>query len=115
METNYNVIANELIHNKEDIEIKGIYINEHNVDDECNLLNCDDEEMNNVICKVSKTTQEPMLYHMYYNKEIPMYKNTLPIHRKVYDKANLEMYKLLLQVKELNPKCEFVGTKKLIV
>ncbi len=40
-----------------------------------------------------------------------MYKNTLPIHRKVYDKANLEMYKLLLQIKELNPKCEFVGIK----
>ena len=45
------------------------------------------------------------------NTEISTYENTLPIHRKIYDKANMEMYELYLQVKELNPKCEFVGIK----
>ena len=35
----------------------------------------------------------------------------LPIHRKIYDKANREMYELHVEVKEFNPDCELAGIK----
>lgn len=38
-----------------------------------------------------------------------MYANTLPIHRKIYDIARMEMYKLHVQIKEQNPNCELLG------
>ena len=45
------------------------------------------------------------------DKQLPLHENTLPIHRKIYDIARMEMYELDLQIKELNPECELVGIK----
>ena len=52
-----------------------------------------------------------MIYKLSFNKEYPLYDNSLPIHRKVYDKANMNMYEIHLKIKQLNPACELVGIK----
>eukprot|EP00972_Heterocapsa_arctica_P019200 2832715-Heterocapsa_arctica.AAC.1 len=48
---------------------------------------------------------------MTYDNPICNYENTRPIHRKIYDVANMEMYELCLEVKRLNPRCKLVGIK----
>ena len=52
-----------------------------------------------------------MIYNVIDKTEISKSENTLPIHRKIYDIANMEMYELYLDVKKLNPKAELVGIK----
>ena len=52
-----------------------------------------------------------MLYNVIDKTEISKYENTLPIHRNIYDIANMEMYELYLEVMALNPKAELVGIK----
>ena len=52
-----------------------------------------------------------MRYNIIDKTEISNYENTLPIHRKIYDIANMEMYELYLEVRALNPKAELVGIK----
>ena len=74
-----------------------------------NLLNADDDELDGIINPRSE--EEPMLYNVIDKTEISKYENTLPIHRKIYDVANMEMYELYLDVKKLNPKAELVGIK----
>ena len=80
-ETNYDVIANELINNENNVEITGIYPKNNN--ETCiNLLNLDEDELNNVINENINNTEEPLLYHLNMKGEFSMYENTLPIHRK---------------------------------
>ena len=59
----------------------------------------------------SRKHEEPILYDIIDKNSICKYENTLPIHRKIYDIANMEMYELYLQVKELNPRAQLVGIK----
>ena len=112
-ESNYDIVANELINNSGGtVEIKGIY-EQSKTDDAgmINLLNLNDDELGDLISKTADITSTPILYQLSMNTEISTYVNTLPIHRKIYDKANMEMYDLVNKVKELNPNCEHVGTK----
>ena len=51
------------------------------------------------------------MYQLSHKQDIPKYESTLPIHRKIYDKANMEMYELYKRVKDANPECELVGIK----
>ena len=46
---------------------------------------------------------EPLLYQLSHKQDISRFENTLPIHRKIYDKANMEMYESYLKIKQLNP------------
>lgn len=110
-ESNYDVVANELINSTDNIEIKGIYPPNQTDAEHVNLLNLSDDELECVINKTADNTSEPILYQLSTNTEIPTYENTLPIHRKIYDKANMEMYELYLEVKDFNPDCELVGIK----
>ena len=109
-ESDYNVVANELIHNDDNIRIQGIYKDNNNTT-YANMLNLNDEDFHNLIQAAQNNTQEPILYQLSTNKEIPMYENTLPIHRKNYDVARMQMYEIHLTITELNPNCEFVGVK----
>ena len=59
----------------------------------------------------SRSEEEPMIYNVIDKTEISKYENTLPIHRKIYDIANMEMYELYLEVMALNPKAELVAIK----
>ena len=59
----------------------------------------------------SRSEEEPMLYNVIDKTEINKYENTLPIHRKIDDIANMEMYELYLEVRALNPKAGLVGIK----
>ena len=110
-ESNYDVVANELINGTDNIEIKGIYPPDQTEAKHVNLLNLSDDELECVINTTADNTSEPILYQLSTNTEIPTYENTLPIHRKIYDKANMEMYELYLEVKDFNPDCELVGIK----
>ena len=71
------------------------------------LLNADDNELYEII----NSSEEPIIYNVIDKTEISKYENTLPIHRKIYDLANMEMYELYLEVMSLNPKAELVGIK----
>ena len=51
------------------------------------------------------------MYQIGVNERVDNYQNTLAIHRKIYDKANMEMYELYKRVKDANPECELVGIK----
>ena len=76
-----------------------------------NLLNLQDHALDVIINETADRTSEYIIYHMTKCNAIPAYENTSPIHRTIYDKANMYNYELELQVKQSNPDCEFVGIK----
>ena len=39
-----------------------------------------------------------MPYQLTRNKETPLWGNTLPIHRKIYDIARMQMYEIDLEI-----------------
>ena len=69
----------------------------------------DDDMSNQLITHADES--EPLVYKLNQKQNIPLYENTLPIHRKIYDKANMEMYELYANIKTNSPDCVFVGIK----
>ena len=109
-ESDYDVVANEVVNNENGlIHIKGTYKNEKPQLENNNSLNADDNELDKIINPRSE--EEPMLYNVIDKTEISKYENTVPIHRKIYDIANMEMYELYLKAMSLNPKAELIGIK----
>ena len=103
-------MANEVVNNENgSIQIRGIYKNEKSQFENINLLNADYNELDKTIN--SRSEEEPVLYNVIDKTETSKYENTLPIHRKIYDIANMEMYELYLEVMSLNPKAELIGIK----
>ena len=110
-DSNYDAVANEIVNNENgSIQVRGIYKNNKSQFEDINLLNADDNELDKIINSRSED-EEPMIYDIIDKTEITKYENTLPIHRKIYDIANMEMYELYLEVMALNPKAELVGIK----
>jgi len=108
-ETDYDRVANEII-NGEHVSVSGIY--DDTYDDAIksfNLLNIDENEWETMINNADDS--EPLIYRISYKKELPLYNNALPIHRKIYDKALMEMFELDRQIKNTNEHCELVGIK----
>ena len=101
-------MANEVVNNG-NVEVKGIYKNDKSQLEHINLLSADDDELDKIIN--SRSEEEPILYDITDKTEISKCENTLPIHRKIYDIANMEMYELYLEVMALNPTAELVGIK----
>ena len=114
-ESDYDAVANNVVNNHDNgsIQIRGIYKNGEFQFEDIHLLNADDDELNKIIN--SKSEEEPMIYNVIDKTEISKYENTLPIHRNIYDIANMEMYELYLDVMLLNPKAELIYILKLIV
>ena len=54
---------------------------------------------------------EPMVWMVNISKKTPLFNNTLPIHRKIYDIANMMVYKKHLYIMSLNPYAELVRVK----
>ena len=104
-------MANDVVNNGSNgsIQVRGIYQNEKSHYEGINLLNADDDELDELIN--SRSEEEPILYNVIDKTETSKYENTLTIHRKMYDIANMGMYELYLDVKKLNPKAELVGIK----
>jgi len=109
-EINYDIVVNEILNN-ENVSVSGIYdhTNEINTLNSCNLLNLNDEMLNELINNADE--RDPMIYRLSHKQQIPLYENSLPIHRKIYDKANMEMYELYMKIKDTNPYAELVGIK----
>ena len=101
-------MANELINCDDDIQIQGIYKDKNNTSS-VDLLNPNEHDLQNLIQEANNNTHEPMLYQLSTNKRIPMYENTLPINRNIYDIARMEVYELHLKIHKANPDCEFIG------
>ena len=89
----YNVIANERVDNDDDIHVKGIYKDNNNTKF-VNLVNLNENDLQDLIEDAQNNTIEPMLYKLSIDRQIPTYENTLPIHRKMYDIAKMEVYEL---------------------
>ena len=64
------------------------------------LLNPDDDKMEQLLLKCQDKNNDPLIYKLVYNNEYPLYDNSLSIHRKVYDKANMDLYEIHLQVND---------------
>ena len=109
-ESDYNVVANELIHNDDDIHIQGIF-KESNDTVSVNVLNLHDDDLQKLIQETQNNTHEPILYQLTRNKEIPLWENTLQIHIKIYDSARMQMYEIDLETQQLNPNCYRAGIK----
>ncbi len=109
-ESDYNVVANELIHNDDDIHIRGIF-KENNDTVSVNMLNSNNDDLQKLIQEAENNKQEPMIYQLTRNKVIPKWENTLPIHRKIYDIARMQMYEIDLEIQQLNPNCYRAGIK----
>ena len=109
-ESDYNVVANELIHNDDDIHIRGIF-KENNDTVSVNMLNLNNDDLQKLIQEAEDNKQEPMIYQLTRNKVIPKWENTLPIHRKIYDIARMQMYEIDLEIQQLNPNCYRAGVK----
>ena len=107
-ESDYDIVADETTNNT-NVEVKGPYKNEKSQFEHINPFNADDDEVDQTIN--SRSEEEPILYDIVDNTEISKYENTLPIHRKIYDIAHMEMYELYLEVMSSNPKAELVGIK----
>ena len=110
-ESDYDAVANDIVNNNDNgsIQIRGVYKNEKSQYEGIHFLNADENELDEIIN--SRSEEEPMLYNVIVKTEISKYENTLPIHRKIYDIANMEMYELYLDVMALNPKAGLVGIK----
>ena len=54
---------------------------------------------------------DPMIYRLSNKQQIPLYEHSSPIHRKIYDKANMEMYELCVKIKDINPHSKLVSIK----
>ena len=103
-------MAIEVVNNENgSIQIRGIYKNENSQLEDINLLNADDDGLDKTIN--SRSEEEPMLYNVIDKTETSKYENTLPIHRTIYDTANMEMYESYLEVMAVNPKAELVDIK----
>ena len=108
-ETNYDMVANEIINNK-NVTVSGIRESTNNNEIIlCDLLNLNDDMLNDLANNADES--DPMIYRLSNKQHIPLYENTLPIHRKIYDKANMEMYELYMKIKDTNPHSELVGIK----
>ena len=62
------------------------------------------------INETADNTTDNTLYQLSSKQEIPLHANTLPIHRKRYDKANMKMY----LEKENEDKPEHIAVMKVI-
>ena len=54
---------------------------------------------------------DPMVWMINVSKKTPLFNNSLPIHRKIYDIANMMVYKKHLHITSLNPRAELVRVK----
>ena len=98
-ESDYNVVANELIHNDDDIHIRGIF-KENKDTASVNMLNLNNDDLQKLIEEAENNKQEPIIYQLTRNKDIPKWENTLPIHRKTYDIARMQMYEIDLEIEK---------------
>ena len=80
-ESDYNVIANEFINNDD--------YNENNDTKSVHLLNLNVHYLQELIQETQNNTTEPMLYKLSIERTIPMYENTLLIHRKLHGVARI--------------------------
>ena len=103
-ESDYDVVANELINNTDSNEIKGIYPPNQTEAELVNLLNLSDCELECVLKKTADYTSEPILCQLSTHTEIPTYENTLPIHRKYMVKQTWRCMNYI-EGKEFNPDC----------
>ena len=68
-ESDYTVVANELIHNDDDIHIQGIFKENNDTVLFVNMLNLSDDYLQKLIQETQNNTHEPMLYQLTRNKE----------------------------------------------
>ena len=75
-ESAYNVIANELVDNGDDIHVKGIY-KESNSTKFMNLVNLNENDLQDLIEETQNNTIEPMLYKVSVDRKVPMYEKRI--------------------------------------
>ena len=67
------------------------------------------------IAKDKSKQVNPMVWMVCTSKTKPLYNNSLPNHRNIYDIANMKDYKQHLYITSINPRAELVRIKVYLV
>ncbi len=116
-ESNFDVVLKELLDNENDVKITGMLNNNKINYSECDdMLRYEDAELDNILSDMVNlslyTNQDtPFLYKVEIINEIKLFEIALPIHRKVYDVANMTIYEYYNKIKELNTRASLIGIK----
>ena len=103
------VALKEWIENPIDVSFSGIYDNSQGL---CHYeFMMKHDKLQTIINNAKQNQYDPMVWLININKKTPVYKNALPIHRKIYDVANMMVYKKHLYIMSLNPRAELVRVK----
>jgi len=102
----------EWLKNPSDVSYTGIYDNHEDLH-KYQFMMMDQEELQTMIdiAKNKSKQVNPMVWMVRTSKKTPLYNNSLPIHRKIYDIANMKLYKQHLYITSLNPRAELVRIK----
>ena len=77
--------------NPEEVSFSGIYDNSNDLH-KYQFMMCNDN-LQAMIDIAKKETLDPMVWMVHVSKKTRLYNNSLPIHRKIYDTANMMVYK----------------------
>jgi len=97
--------------NPSEVSYTGIYDNSKDLHAYQFMMNQSDLQAMIDIARNKGNQFDPMVWMVRVSKKTPVYNNALPIHRKIYDIANMMVYKQHLQIMALNPCAELVRVK----
>ena len=74
-------------------------------------MNCDNLQTMIDLARSKDKQFEPMVWIVNVSRKTPLFNNSLPIHGKIYDIANMMVYKKHLYIMSLNPRAQLVRVK----
>ena len=86
------VALKEWVENPTDVSFSGIY------DQQFGNPMMKHNKLQTIINHARQNQYDPLVWLISINKKTPVYKNALPIHRKIYDVANMMVYKKHLYI-----------------
>jgi len=101
----------EWLKNPSDVSYTGIYNNHEDLHQYQFMMGQEQLQAMIDIAKDKSKQVNPMVWMVCTSKKTPLYNNSLPIHRKIYDIANMKLYKQHLYITSINPRAELVRIK----
>ena len=101
----------EWLKNPREVSYCGIYDNSKDLHAYEFLTNRDNLQAMIDLARSKDKQFDPMVWMVHTSKKTPLFNNTLPLHRKIYDIANMLVYKKHLYITSLNPRAVLVRVK----
>ena len=100
-----------MVKNPSDVSYTGIYDNHEDLHQYQFMVGQEQLQSMIDIAKNKSKQVNPMVWMVCTSKKTPLYNNSLPIHRKIYDIANMKVYKQHLYITSINPRAELARIK----